>query len=82
MSRWRVMAPISSAPLLLADVAQAVDPIEIDDVVGQHEAHVEHRHERLPAGQQLGVVEAAEKADHVGDRARIVIGKGRWFHAG
>ncbi len=68
--------------VLLADVAQAVDPIEVDDVIGQHITHVEHGHERLPAGQQLGVLEAAEKADGVGDRARIVIRKGRWFHAG
>ena len=63
------MAPISSAPSRLADVGQALDPVEIDDVVGQHEPHVEHRHQRLPAGQQLGVVEPAEQADDVGDRA-------------
>ena len=54
--------------IVLADVAQAVDPIEIDDMVGQHVAHVEHRHQRLPAGEQFGVVEAAEKADDVGQR--------------
>ena len=68
--------------VLLADIAQAVDPVEVDDVVGQHVTHVEHGHQRLPAGEQLGVLEAAEQADGVGDRARIVIGKGRWFHAG
>ena len=75
MSRWRVIAPISSAPLLLADVAQAVDPVEIDDVIGQHVAHIEHRHQRLPAGEQFGIVEAPEKPDDVGRAARIVIGE-------
>ncbi len=68
--------------VVLADVAQAVDPVEIDDMVGQHVAHVEHRHQRLPAGEQFGIVEAAEEADDVRRRARIVIGKWRWFHAG
>ena len=52
--------------LAVADVAQAVDPIEIDDVVGQHVAHIEHRHQRLAAGEQFGVVEAAEQANDVG----------------
>ena len=66
----------------VADVAQALDPVEIDDVVGQHVAHVEHRHQRLPAGEQFGVVEAAEQADDVGDVARIVIGKCGRLHAG
>ena len=51
----------------LADVGQAVDLVEVDDVVGLHEAHVEHRHHRLPAGEELGVVEPAEQADGVAD---------------
>ena len=33
----------------LADVGQALHAVEIDDVIGLHEAHVEHRHQRLPA---------------------------------
>ena len=53
----------------LADIGQPFDPVEIDDVVGLHEAEIEHRHQRLPAGQQLGVLEAAEQPDGVGDRA-------------
>ena len=68
--------------VVLADVGQAIDAVEIDDMVRQHEAHVEHRHQRLPAGEQLGVLQPAEQADGVGDRARVVIGKGRRFHAG
>ena len=68
--------------VLLADVAQTVDPIDVDDVVRQHVTHVEHGHERLPAGKQLGVLEAAEETDGIRNRARIMIRKGRWFHAG
>ena len=44
-------------PVAVADIGEALDPVEIDDVVRQHEAHVEHRHQRLAAGQKLGVVE-------------------------
>ena len=43
--------------VVLADVGQAIDPVEVDDVVRQHEPHVEHRHQRLPAGQKLGVLQ-------------------------
>ena len=64
----------------LADVGETVDLVEVDDVVGLHEPHVEHRHHRLPAGQQLGVVEAAEQRDGVADRARVVVAEGRWLH--
>ena len=65
--------------LAFADEAQILDPVEIDDMIRQHVAHVQHRHQRLPAGEQFGVVETAEKADHVGRRARIVIGKSGGF---
>ena len=82
MSRCRVMAPMSSAPSLFADMAQALDPVEVDDMIRQHVAHVEHRHQRLAAGEQLGVVEAREQADDIGGAARIVIGKERWLHPG
>ena len=54
--------------VVLADVVQAVDTIEVDDVIGQHVAHIEHRHQRLAAGEQFGVVEAREQADDVGRR--------------
>ena len=51
-------------------------------MVGQHEAHVEHRHQRLAAGQKLGVVERAQEADRLGKGFRIVILKGWRFHRG
>ena len=66
----------------LLDAGHALDPVEVDDVVGQHEAHVEHRHQRLAAGQQLGVVERAQQANGLGKGFRIVILKGWRLHRG
>jgi hypothetical protein len=51
-------------------------------VVGQHEAHVEHRHQRLAAGQELGVVQRAQQAHGLGKRFRIVVLKGWRLHRG
>ena len=56
-----------------ADVGQALHAVEIDDVIGLHEAEVEHRHQRLAAREQLGVLETAEQPDGLVDRFRIVI---------
>ena len=64
----------------LPDERQALHPIEIDHMVGLHEAHIEHRHEGLAAGQELGVLEAPEQRHHVGDRAGIVITEERRLH--
>ena len=66
----------------VADMAQALDPVEIDDMIRQHKAHVEHRHQRLAAGEQLGVVEAGQQADDIGGAARIVVGKEWRLHPG
>ncbi|MGH8519114.1 MAG: hypothetical protein ACREUE_16815, partial [Panacagrimonas sp.] len=55
----------------------AADP----NMVEPHEAHVEHRHERLPARQEPRVLQAAEQAGHVGDRFRVVVLEWRRFHA-
>ena len=75
------MAPTSSAPPLSRIYESALDLVQIDDMVGQHETHVEHGHQRLPAGQQLGVLQAVEQPDDIADGARIVVAKGRRFHA-
>src|SRR5262249_57782571 len=53
-----------------------------DDVIRQHEPHVEHGHQRLAARQQLGVFEAAEQPDGLAHRFRIVITERRWLHLG
>jgi len=59
----------------VADVAQTIDAIEIDQMVGQHVAHIEHRHQRLAAGKQFRVFEAAKERDDIGGGARIVVRK-------
>ena len=63
-----------------ADVGQLLHPIEVDDVIGLHEAEIEHGHERLAARQQLGVVETGDERNDLRDSAGIVIAEGRWFH--
>src|SRR5437870_3681643 len=68
--------------VVLADEGEALDPVEVDDVIGQHEPHVKHGHQRLAAGKELGVLEPAEKRDSIRDAARVVVAEGRWFHAG
>src|SRR5262245_44864787 len=65
----------------LADEGEPLDPIEIDDVIGQHEPHVQHGHQRLPAGEKLGVLEPAKQRDSITNRARVVVAEGRRFHA-
>ena len=65
---------------VLGNTGEAVDQVQIDHVVRQHKTHVEHRHERLSAGKQLGVVLLCEKRDSVFDASGVVIGKRRWFH--
>ena len=71
--RAHASSPDLQRAILLADIAQAVDAVEIDHVIGQHVAHIEHRHQRLAAGQQFGIVEARQQRDGVGHAARIVI---------
>jgi hypothetical protein len=66
----------------LLDIGEALDPVQVDDVIRQDEAHVEHRHQRLAAGEQLGVVERAEQADRLVDGFRIVVLKQRRLHCG
>ena len=64
----------------LADIGQALDPVEVDDVVGLHVAEIEHRHQRLPAGQEFGIVELRQQPDDLGDGLGIVIAERRWLH--
>ena len=64
----------------LTNVGEAFDAIEVDDVVGQHEAHVQHGHQRLTTRQQLGVLQRAEESDRLGDGFWIVITEWRRLH--
>ena len=69
-------------PAAFLDAGHALDPVKVDEMVGLHEAHVEHRHQRLAAGQELGVVELAQQAHGLGKRFRIVVLKGWRLHRG
>src|SRR5580693_7630822 len=80
--RLRVCRWPTCRTVAFADMAQTVDPVEVDHMIRQHEAHVEHRHQRLAAGEQLGVVETGEQTDDIGGAARIVIGKEWRLHPG
>ena len=64
-------------PIDLADIRQALYTVEIDEVIRQHIAHVEHWHQRLAAGEQLGVVQLRQQRHDLGFGPRIVIIKGR-----
>jgi hypothetical protein len=44
-------------------------------MIGRDDAHVEHRHQRLAAGEQLGVFETREQIVKIGAALRIVIGE-------
>src|SRR5438874_9582863 len=67
---------------LLLYISEIGDAIEIDDVVGRGEPHVEHRHERLAAGEKPRVLELAEESDHLGHSLRIVVVEARRLHSG
>ncbi len=49
------MAPIRNTPVHERDAAQFLDAAEIDQMIDHQITEVHHRHERLPAGQNLGV---------------------------
>ena len=66
---------------VLANMRQRIDAIQIDQVVWQHQPHVEHGHQRLATGEQLGVVRAGKQGNGLGDGCRIVISEKRRFHA-
>src|SRR3954471_3725637 len=66
---------------LLSYEGKLANSVEIHDVLGCGEAHIEHRHERLAAGEKPRVLELAEQADHLRQRLRIVIGEARRLHS-
>src|SRR6516225_5643794 len=64
----------------LADEGEPLDAVDIDDVVGLHEAEVEHGHQRLPAREELRILQPAQELDRLAHGSRIVIAEWRWFH--
>ena len=68
-------------PVVFPDEGEPLDLVEVDDVVRQHEPHIQHRHQRLPAGQELGILEPAKEGDGIADCAGVVVAERRWLHA-
>jgi hypothetical protein len=64
----------------LANLPETVGAIEVNDMVGNDEAHVEHGDERLASRQQLGIFVLAEEANHVIKGPRVVVRKRCRFH--
>jgi hypothetical protein len=61
---------------------QRSDCAEIHDQIHQHQAKIEHRHQRLAAREGLGGAAAIGQGAHgVLDRTRAVVGKRRRLHA-
>ena len=47
----------------LFDEVEFGHAVEIHDAVRKHVAHIEHRHQRLPAGEQPGVLACGQQCD-------------------
>ena len=62
------------------DTAQLLESAEIDQMIGDHVAKVHHRHERLPAGQNLGVRQLGQQLGGLLELPRRVIIERSWFH--
>jgi hypothetical protein len=68
--------------LIIADLdaGHSRHPVEIDEVIRRHDPHIEHRHQRLPAGEQFRVFETREQIVEIGTAPRIVVDEGRGLH--
>jgi hypothetical protein len=62
------------------DAAQILDAAEIDQMVDDDVAEIHHWHERLPAGQNLGVGQARQKLGGFFQLPRGVIIEGSRLH--
>src|SRR5438067_10804696 len=67
---------------LLLYISEIGDAVQIDDVIGRGEPHIEHRHERLAAGEKPRVLELAEQSNHLGHGLRVVVVEARRLHSG
>jgi hypothetical protein len=69
------------AVAVVADVAELVEPAEVDEYRRPCDAELHRRDERVPAGEQLRVLVASERLDRVVDGGRAVVLEGRRDHA-
>ena len=63
------------------DLVQLGQPVDVDQVAGGGQAHVEQRDQALAAGQDLAVVaDLGQHGQGLGHRARPVVLEHRWLH--
>ena len=62
------------------DAAQVGDAAEIDEMIDDHVAEIHHRHERLPARQNLGVGQRRQQLGRLLELPRRVIVERSWLH--
>ena len=74
-----LMAPIATS-VAHRDAAQIVDAAEIDQMIDDHVTEIHHRHERLAAGENLGVGQRRQKLGGLLELPRRVIVEGSWLH--
>ena len=65
---------------VLGDPRELRHTVQIHQVRRRQVAEIHHRHQRLPAGQQLRILEPREGIDNLGHGLRAVIGEGRGLH--
>ena len=58
---------------VVADVAQLVEPADVDEQRRTREAQAHERNERVPAGEELRVLVAAEQRDRLVDAPRALV---------
>ena len=56
------------SPVRHPNARELGDAVQVHDMVGQHETHVQHRHQRLTAGERLRVLERAHEFDSLRQR--------------
>lgn len=61
---------------------QAVDPVDVDEVRGPGEPKRHGRHQRLPPGQNLPILQRGEQRQGFLDGGGGVVGEGGGFHGG
>ena len=81
MAAWVTMAPMVTAFRVLRDGRQLGDARDVDEERRLGEAQVEHRPQRLAAGEDLGVGPAGEHGHGLGDRLRPRVVEGGRLHA-
>ena len=63
-----------------SDTAQVVDAAEINEMIDDHVAKIHHRHERLSAGDDLGVRQRGQQFGSFLELPRRMIVEGCWLH--